>query len=70
MKTVYDIRRAWINQPSSLQPLHDLHGARVLLVDYDQDSASVVTYFVDNGPTVSGVYPKTCFSFGWPESAS
>jgi hypothetical protein len=28
--------RAWINQPSTLQPLHSLHGKYCIVIDDDQ----------------------------------
>jgi hypothetical protein len=31
-----NIRRMWINQPSTSQPLHHLHGTNVLAVEDDR----------------------------------
>ena len=32
-----NIRRAWINQPSTLKPLHNLNGVSVLVVDSGEE---------------------------------
>lgn len=56
----HTLRRCWINQPSELQPLHRLHGSRVLA----DDEGNV--YFTD-GNTVSADIPAGALSAGWPE---
>lgn len=61
--------RAWINQPSTLQPLHDLHGVKVLadddcrLVDH-ADVKNTSVYFL-SGPVVSMFVPDGTLSKGW-----
>ena len=52
------MKRMWINQPSTMQPLHHLHGTRVLA-----DGTKV--YLLD-GPTISMEVPSLCLSEGWP----
>jgi hypothetical protein len=39
------IYRAWINQPSTLQPLNKLHGQRCIV--HDTGDQSVTLYFTD-----------------------
>lgn len=56
------IRRAWINQPSKLQPLHKLHGTNVL-AERDTDRTTRV-YFL-NGPVFSQQVLNECLSDGW-----
>lgn len=53
------IYRAWINQPSTLQPLHHLNGTRCI-VD-DQRQKTVTLYFTE-GKTHSMVAPRQCVS--------
>lgn len=55
-------RRCWINQPSTLQPLHEHHGTNVLAVPYCADSHAV--YFLD-GNVISMVVPSEVLSEGW-----
>lgn len=43
--------RAWINQPSTLDPDHALHGKRGIVVD-DKGEAFVTIYFTE-GPAFS-----------------
>lgn len=54
--------RAWINQPSTLQPLHRLHGTNVLAVEEYTDTYRV--YFL-SGETISQHVPATALSRGW-----
>lgn len=54
------IYRAWINQPSTLQPLHLLHGEYCIAVD-DSDFGHVTLYFTE-GNTHSCVAPRGCIS--------
>ena len=55
-------QRMWVNQPSTLQPLHHLHGVNVLAVE-ENDSCMEI-YFL-KGPVVSQVAPKEALSPGW-----
>ena len=55
-------RRCWINQPSTLQPLHEHHGTNVLAVPYCEGSHAV--YFLD-GNVISMVVPSEVLSEGW-----
>lgn len=57
------MRRMWINQPSSLQPLHRLHAVRVLAASDTEACARV--YFL-GGETVSMQVPHQALSGGWP----
>lgn len=63
----HGIRRMWINQPSTLQPLHDLHGVNVLAYpEYDD----TFRCFHLSGECVSFHASRSCLSEGWkPESA-
>lgn len=51
--------RAWVNQPSNLQPLHDFHGKNCIV----NDSGDVtVTIWFTHGPVHSIVVPRNCVS--------
>lgn len=54
--------RAWINQPSVLQPCHRWHGTNVIA--YDEPSGNVTVYFL-SGPVVSMLCSVGCLSKGW-----
>lgn len=51
--------RAWINQPSTLQPLYNLHG-KFCIVN-DSGDVTITIWFVD-GPVHSMIVPRTCIS--------
>ena len=55
--------RRRVNQPSTLQPYHALHGRRVLY-----DTAEEVVYFVE-GPVISQQIDPAALSEGWPEAS-
>lgn len=57
MKRTY---RAWINQPSTLQPLHDKHGQRCIVVD-DREKGTVRAWFTE-GAVHSMEIPRLCVS--------
>lgn len=56
------IERMWINQPSTLQPFHKLHGSNVLALPDGGDFVRV--YFV-SGDVISQLIPKLALSKGW-----
>ena len=58
-------RRCWINQPSTLQPLHKYHGTLVLAVPYAETSSDC---YLLSGDVVSMIAPNLSLSEGWPES--
>lgn len=60
------IRRMWINQPSSAQPLHSLHGERVLAAPESDGPESERVFFLA-GPVASMRVPALALSPGWPE---
>jgi hypothetical protein len=51
--------RAWINQPSTLQPHHKLHGRRCIAVDECDKYATI--YFTD-GERISMQIDRQCLS--------
>ena len=53
------IYRAWINQPSTLQPLHDRHGQRCIV--HDTGDQSVTLHFTD-GDVHSMTALRQCIS--------
>lgn len=55
--------RMWINQPSTFQPLHHLHGTNVLATLTKSDKVAQV-YFL-SGPVISQNVPKNTLSMGW-----
>lgn len=57
--------RMWINQPSTLQPLHKMHGTRVLACP-DTDT-TMRAYFL-SGNVISMQVPREALSAGWPGS--
>ena len=56
------LQRKWINQPSTAQPQHDLHGECVLYNPVDNE-----IYFL-RGDVVSGTYDPIILSDGWPNN--
>lgn len=56
--------RMWINQPSTLQPLHKLHGTNVLAIDCNYNDRLKEIYFLQ-GDTISMLAPKLSLSLGW-----
>lgn len=59
-----DVYRAWINQPSTQQPLHHRNGENVLAAHY-HDQLSIVWPL--SGVVVSEVIPTACLSKGWKQ---
>jgi len=59
-----DIRRAWINQPSTNQPYHHLDGARVLVVEPDSDIESARILFADRQDTIAQMIPWSALAVG------
>lgn len=58
----HGIRRMWVNQPSMLQPLHDMHGVNVLAYpEYDD----TFRCFHLSGECVSFQALRSCLSEGW-----
>ena len=57
-----DLCRMWINQPSSLQPFHELHGTNVLAA---HETGNVMRVWFLAGETVSQQLPLTVLSEGW-----
>ncbi len=53
------LKRMWINQPSTLQEFHRLHGQNVLL-DVERE-----TIYFTSGPVVSMQIPLSVLSPGW-----
>lgn len=56
--------RKWINQPSTLQPLHHLHGVNVLATAEGNNTARI--WFL-SGHVVSQIAPSICLSEGWKD---
>ncbi len=57
--------RLWINQPSTLQPLHNMHGQRVILIRYE-DNGDFVQVAPISGNTLTMRVSVLCLSEGWP----
>lgn len=62
MTTTTRLQRMWINQPSTLQPYHELHGVNVLAAPEYDDTYRV--YFL-SGPIESMQLFRSCLSVGW-----
>lgn len=58
-----NIYRMWINQPSTLQPLHKYHAKNVLAV-VDKRHPTYDVYFTE-GDIISANVPAYCLSEGW-----
>lgn len=59
--------RMWINQPSSLQPLHALHGVNVLAHLENEHDKTTRIYFL-SGDVTSQDAPRAALSKGWRAS--
>ena len=55
-------KRMWVNQPSTLQPLHNLHGTNVLAIPEREGIYRI--YFL-SGPVISQEASTLCLSNGW-----
>lgn len=53
------VYRGWINQPSTLQPLHDKHGLRCIVVP---DTNGMATIWFTEGATLSMRVDPVCIS--------
>lgn len=60
------MKRMWINQPSTLQPLHHLHGTNVLA---SHDYSDTWTIYFLSGPVVSQQILILALSDGWTAKA-
>lgn len=56
--------RVWVNQPSTLQTYHKLHGQRFLAVHEYDDTFSI--YYL-SGEMWSQQITRAALSLGWPE---
>lgn len=59
-----EFKRMWINQPSTLQTYHSLHGKRVFATHL-KDGKLTTIYFLE-GPIVSQMIDPIALSEGWP----
>jgi hypothetical protein len=64
MKLSHIPQRAWINQPSTTQPMHHWHGTLVLATS---DSPGMARVYFIKGAMVSASIPAVALSEGWPE---
>lgn len=55
--------RMWVNQPSTLQPLHAMHGERVLACP---DTDRTYRAYLLSGDIISMQMPRETLSEGWP----
>ena len=60
------IARCFINQPSTLQPMHKYHGLEAICVHKTGDVREIRTIYPTTGDTISMEVPKQCLSYGWP----
>jgi len=58
------VERYWINQPSGLQLLHELHGTNVLAEPEKWNPNFMRIHFL-NGEIISMQVPKSILSEGW-----
>lgn len=60
--------RYWINQPSTLQPLHKLHGQNVIVGDEAKlKTQEYVKVYLTKGDVYSMEVPVSCLAPGWKE---
>ncbi len=59
----HQLHRLWVNQPSTKQPFHHLHGTRVL--GYHEGTAWRV--YLLAGDVISQLIPSSALSAGWPK---
>lgn len=62
MTTPPILLRMWVNQPSTLQPLHHLHGTNVLAAT---DYGDTYRIFFLSGDVISQQAPRNALSAGW-----
>ena len=62
-KSSNGVKRMWIDQPSSLQPLHHLNGTNVLAMPFDHNGFAYI-YFL-SGDVVSMRAHRLWLSAGW-----
>lgn len=58
------LQRMWINQPSTSQPLHKLHGTNVLACHIPNRPGHMLIYFL-SGDVISMEALSLCLSNGW-----
>ena len=58
------MERMWINQPSTLQKYHYLHGTRVF--SDSESNETCIVYFL-NGDIISQQIDRSTLSAGWPD---
>ena len=57
------MHRMWVNQPSNLQPLHSLHGTRVIAIKVNGNQAEIMFL---SGEVISQLIDWNALSTGWP----
>lgn len=57
-----ELKRYWINQPSTLQPFHKLHGTNVLGI---RGNPAQIWFL--SGNIITQLIPNLCLSNGWKE---
>jgi hypothetical protein len=55
----------WINQPSKLQPHHNLHGTRVLAIQEGIIGEGIYRIYFLSGPVISQRISGRALSEGW-----
>ena len=58
----HQIKRMWVNQPSTLQPDHKLNGTNVLALDTGE---KYIEIFFLNGDVISQRIARLSLSLGW-----
>lgn len=56
------MQRMWVNQPSTSQTFHALHGTNVLA---ELEHANIMRVYFLSGPVVSQQMPTSVLSDGW-----
>ena len=63
-----NIKRVWVNAPSTLQQEHQYNGTRLLAEYAGKNDAYVTCYFLA-GNVVSRIFSRSSLSPGWPKAA-
>ncbi len=73
MSVFVDLKRVWINQPSTIQPDHKFHGTNgFVIVDQNNEIADTtddifVKFYFSQGIETSMIVYRSSLSEGWKE---
>lgn len=59
------MKRYWVNQPSTLQTFHTLHGRNVLCDPNQQSPTGFIDIYFTEGPVIRQIIAYRALSKGW-----